>query len=113
MKINEKNPPRRFNVGRYSPIELSDCGTIELKPDEMLTFVTENGAEYDVARKSWGFYATPSMNGRLKRFGLKSALVQNDLGQYFIMLVDKEQLDDFYEYLEAEKSTVVEWYDER
>ena len=59
----------------------SDCGRIALAPDEQVTFTTEAGGEYDVTRKSWGFYATPSINGRLKTFGLRAALVRNVAGR--------------------------------
>ena len=77
MKFNEENPPREFKVGLDNQIVIKDCGTIHMKPDEQITFVTDDGKEYDVARKDWGFYATPSMNGRLKNFGFKTALVKN------------------------------------
>lgn len=113
MKFTENNPPRKFTVGKYSPIELADCGKIELAPDELVTFTAEGGAEYDVGRKSWGFYATPSINGRLKSFGLKTALVCNAADQYFVMLVEKSKMAEFLAYLQQEHSTVVEWLDER
>ena len=68
MEFNKKNPPRKFKVGIKKEITIKDCGTIELQNDEQVTFLTGKSAEYDVARKSWGFYATPSINGRLKNF---------------------------------------------
>ena len=77
MKITEQQPPRVFRTGRAQPIDLHDCARIQLDPDEQVTFITESGAEYDVARKAWGFYATPSLNGRLRQFGLRAALVKN------------------------------------
>lgn len=113
MKFTENNPPRKFTVGKYVPIELSDCGKIELAPDELVTFTTESGAEYDVGRKSWGFYATPSVNGRLASFGFKTALVRNAANQYFIMLVEQEKMTEFQEYVQQEHSDIVEWLDER
>lgn len=113
MKFTELNPPRKFTVGKYAPIELSDYGKIELAPDELVTFVTEGGAEYDLGRKSWGFYATPSLNGRLKKFGFKTALVRNADNQYFVMLVESEKIEEFEQYLAQEHSDVVEWLDER
>ena len=33
-----------------------------------------SGTEVDVTRKSWGYYATPSLNGRLREHGLRAAL---------------------------------------
>lgn len=113
MKIDERQPPRRFSAGRHSAIELSDCGSVSLSPDEMVTFVTESGGEYDVCRKSWGFYATPSINGRLAGFGFRTALTRNDMGRYFVMLVEKAQISSFMGYLHDEQMELVEWLDER
>lgn len=115
MRFSPKDPPRVFQVGRpENPIHLKDCGNIELEPDEQVTFLTESGAEYDVARKSWGYYATPSLNGRLRSHGFKTALVQNRLTKrYFVMLVEMNRLAEFQSYLETEKQRLVEWLDER
>ena len=77
MKIIEKNPSREFKVGCEQSITLKDCGDIFLEVNEQVTFLTTDTAEYDVCRKEWGYYATPSMNDRLKRFGFKTALVKN------------------------------------
>ena len=77
MKFVEKSPPRRFTVGSAVKFEMRDCGTLALAPDEQVTLLTESGAEYDVARKDWGFYATPSLNGRLESFGLRGVLIRN------------------------------------
>ena len=60
--------PREFSV---KGVNLRHSADIKLAPDEMVTFQTESGAEFDVATKDWGFYATPSTNGRLKSFGFK------------------------------------------
>ena len=76
MKFTPIDPPRRFQVsGRGVTLMLSDCGRVALEPGEQVTFTTAAGGEYDVARKDWGFYATPSTNSRLKSFGLRAALV--------------------------------------
>jgi hypothetical protein len=112
MKFEAKNPSRRFTVGTTVSFEMKDCGTLALAPDEQVTFVTENGAEYDVSRKDWGFYATPSLNGRLTSFGLRTALVRNLLtGRYFIMLVENGQEKAFNAYLTQERCEVVVWLD--
>lgn len=111
MKITRHDPPRPFAVGRGEPIQLQDCGRIELAPDEQVTFVTESGAEYDLARKSWGFYATPSLNGRLERFGLRGVLVKSPPGKYYVMLVERGRERDFQRYLDVEGHRVVCWLD--
>ena len=64
MKFAQKSAaPRRFAVGNADKIEIRDCGNLALEPDEQVTLVTESGAEYDVARKDWGFYATRDTAG--------------------------------------------------
>lgn len=115
MEFRERRPPRRFRVGRAGDIELEDRGSIALAPDEQVTFVTERGGEYDVVRKSWGFYATPSLDrdGRLARFGLRAALIRNlDTGRRFIVLVETGREGDFEAYRVAEHLDVVAWLDD-
>ncbi|MBP9864906.1 MAG: hypothetical protein KBC91_00740 [Candidatus Omnitrophica bacterium] len=113
MKFEPKNPPRKFKVGDEKLIEISDCGQLELSPDEQVTFVTPSGKEYDVARKNWGFYATPSVNGRLARQGFKTALVRNSHGMVYIMIVDIDRRQEFETYMSQEKSVIEAWLDER
>ena len=43
--------------------------------------------------KIGGFYSTPSINGRLKNEGFKTALVENLKGQVYVMSVDSERID--------------------
>ena len=95
MKIIKKNPPRKYNVGIDNQITIKDCGSILLEENEQITFLTNNQKEYDVARKNWGFYATPSVNLRLKNQGFKTALVRNSMGQWYIMLVEKDKVKKF------------------
>ena len=113
MKIDKKEPPRVFRVGKDNNIEISDCARIYLKPDEQVTFVTISGKEHDFTAKPWGFYATPSVNGRLVNQGFKTALVKNQSGMYYIMVVDNDRFSEFQDYLSTEKNEVVEWLDER
>ena len=111
MKLTPKNPPRRYSVGKKGAVEVSDCGTVHLRADEQVTFITDEGAEYDVMRKDWGFYATPSLNGRLPQFGLRGALVRNTAsGRYFVCLVEKESA--FLAYLAREGLETVIWLDD-
>ena len=112
MKLTQKNPPRRFPVGNAAKFDMKDCGTVALEPDEQLTFVTENGGEYDVARKDWGFYATPSLNGRLEQFGLRGVLIRNrGTGRYFVLLVEKGREPAFDAYCKQENLAVIAWLD--
>ena len=111
LRFTEIVPPRSFNVGQENVVEISDCGRIRLEPDEMVTFENETGVEYDVVRKDWGFYATPSLNGRLLDFKLHAALVRNQHGKYFIFLVQEGKEREFEKYLYLEKNEVVLWLD--
>jgi hypothetical protein len=111
VKLDINDPPREFEVGFGEIIRLKDCAHIALEPDEQVTFLTESGAEYDVARKSWGFYATPSLNGRLERFNLRGVMVKNRKLQYFIMLVERGKESLFQRYLVVEQLTIVCWLD--
>lgn len=112
MKFIPKDPPRRFPVGNTAKFDMLDCGTLELAPDEQVTLVTEGGTEYDVARKDWGFYATPSLNGRLEQFGLRGVLIKNrGTGRYFVLLVEKGREPAFDAYCAQENLAVIAWLD--
>ena len=113
MKIEQTTPPRKFRVGIENAIEISDCGRALLEPDEQLTFVTADGREHDFVAKNWGFYATPSVNGRLRNQGFKTALVRNQHGRLYVMTVAENRLEEFNAYLRAERQHVCEWLDER
>jgi hypothetical protein len=112
MKIELKKHPRIFTVGANNQIRIIDYGKIHLNADELVTFITDAGKQYDIVAKKWGFYATPSVNSRLKKEGFKTALVRNKAGKYFIMIVDNEKIKDFKQYLSSEKSEVEVWLDE-
>lgn len=113
MKFTPIDPPRRFEVsGAGVKLMLSDCGRVALEPDEQVTFTTEAGGEYDVTRKEWGFYATPSLNGRLKSFGLRGALVLSVFGRLFLVLVEKGKEDAFLAYVEADRQKLLCWLDD-
>lgn len=112
MKFEPKQPPRLFKVGNSVKFDMQDCGVLRLEPDEQVTLVTGSGAEYDVARKDWGFYATPSLNGRLEQFGLRGVLIKNrGTGRYFILLVERGREAQFDTYCEQENLAVIAWLD--
>lgn len=114
VKFIPREPVRRFRVGSQAEIEISDCGNVHLEPDELVTFVTPSGKEYDFVAKSWGFYATPSLNGRLAAQGFRTALVCNASSKrHFVMVVEQESIGEFDEYLASTGQTVVEWLHER
>jgi hypothetical protein len=111
MIFEPKNPPREFEVGFDKKGKILDCGTMRLAPDEQITFKTESGKEYDVTRKDWGFYATPSLNGRLAGFALRAVLVRNRIDKFFVLLVEHGMEDQFARYVAGEPLEIVAWLD--
>lgn len=111
MRFLSNQPPREFDVGRGTGIRLKDCGRVELAPDEQVTLVAEQGGEYDVVRKSWGFYATPSLNRRLPRFGLRGVLVKSPDGTFYVLLVERDKEAEFERYLRTQNERIVSWLD--
>ena len=112
MKVRPKQPPREFEVGFENKNMIIDCGTIKLEEGEQVSFTTEQGGEWDVVRKKWGFYATPSINGRLCKFNIRTALVKNRIDRFFILLIEKGHEIEFEEYMRLEKMTIVAWLDD-
>ena len=112
MKLEPKQPPREFEVGFEHKSTISDCGTIKLAENEQVSLITEKGGEWDVVRKKWGFYATPSINGRLSDYNIRSVLVKNRIDRFYILLVEKGHEADFKDYMRLEKMTIVAWLDE-
>ncbi|MEQ8442998.1 MAG: hypothetical protein RIM33_14810 [Alphaproteobacteria bacterium] len=112
MQFTKTDPPRRFRVGADGAIELADCGSVHLAPDEQVTFRTETTA-FDVTRKSFGYYASNSLNGTLPRQGLRPALCRNIAhGLLYLLLVEVGKEDDFRAYLAAEGMEHLTWLDE-
>ena len=112
MEFEPKIPPRTFTVGVDGKILIKDSASILLQPNEQVTFKTDSGAEYDLVRKNWGFYSTPSLNGRLSSFGLRGALIKNRItNKYFILLVAKGKEALFDEYCNLENLAVITWLD--
>jgi hypothetical protein len=111
MKFQPKQPPRKFEVGYDKKGMISDCGEMHLAPDEQITFKTEDGKEYDVTRKDWGFYAGPSLNGRLAGFKLRAVLVKNRVDRYFVLLVEQGREQAFQAYVDGEPLKIVAWLD--
>ena len=111
MKIDRIDPPRTYETGFDVKRTVADCGRIWLEPDEQVTFITRDGGEYDVTRKNFGFYATPSLNGRLRRFKLRPVLVKNRIDQCFLLLVEEGREDLFEQYMREERMNIVTWMD--
>ena len=106
MKTKILKKPRLFTV---NDIKLKDFGKIRLNKNEMISLVTKTGKEYDFTAKEWGFYVTPSINGRLKKEGFKIAIVKNKSGKIYIMAVEKEKKILFKKYCISQQEKVLKW----
>jgi hypothetical protein len=111
MKFEPRQPPREFEVGFDKKGVIRDCGTMRLAPDEQITFKTDDGKEYDVTRKEWGFYAGPSLNGRLAEFSLRAVLVKNRVERFFVLLVERDKEEAFARYVAGEPLQIIAWLD--
>ena len=111
MKVQKKDPLRVFTVGVHADTPIADTADIHLDENEQVTFVTDAGRRYDVVRKAWGFYATPSINRRLREEGFRTALVRNGQGLLYLMVVEAGKQDLFEAYCKREQQDVVEWLD--
>lgn len=109
MKLDPKN--RTFSIGRGNPITITDCAHIALEPDEQVTFTTPAGGQYDVARKAWGFYATPSLNARLLDHNLRGVLVRGPAAKYYVLLVERGREAEAEAYLASEQCVIARWLD--
>jgi len=113
MKIQHNIPPRVFTVpDKVEDVQIADVAHLWLEADEQITLITHDGNEYDIARKSWGYYATPSLNRRLKQFNLRSALVRSYHHTYFIMMAERGHEEAFFNYLAHHDQRFITWLDE-
>lgn len=106
MRIKKKN--RKFKVG-ISNITLNEVARINLKQNELVTF-TDGKSEYDVVKKNWGYYATPSINSRLIKFNLRTCIIKSLITKNkFILLVQKNKMKEFNKYTKDEKLKIIKW----
>lgn len=107
MKIKKKN--RNFLVGeKLNKLKIRHVGNITLKNNEQITYLFKK-SEYDFVKKNWGFYATPSINGRLRKEGFFSALVKNKNENIYLMVVHKTKLSEFKRYCKVHNQKVIKW----
>lgn len=112
MKIDLKYPIRTFQPKKDKALTFTDVGEIKMENDNQVSLVSGKHKSHDFAAKNWGFYVTPSINGRLKNEGFKTALVKSDSGKVFLNFVDSDKIDDFLDYCQENNKVLVEWLDE-
>ena len=111
VEIRKNKPFRKFRVGAGREIEISHTADVKLEPNEQVTFVTDSETEFDFVRKSWGYYATPSTNGRLINHRLRAALISNVQNMLYVMVCEVGHEKEFEEYLSTEHQTLLTWLD--
>lgn len=95
----------------HSKQEVPSPYRLKLMTDENVTFISPSGSEYDVCRKSWGFYATPSFLTRLAPFGIRGVIVAGR-GHKWIMLVESGAENIFETDLASRGLSVLVWMDQ-
>jgi hypothetical protein len=117
VRFESVEPPREFGVGRRGG-RLRHVADAWLEPDEVVTLRTESGTEFDVTRKDWGWYGSPSLNRRAREHGLRAALTMgvprdgDDAPRLYLMLVEAGREAEFAAYADAEEMKVVCWLDD-
>ena len=103
-----KKSKRVFKPNKNSKIEITDCGKIYLKNNEQVTFIF-NKKNYDFCQKNWGFYASSSINSRLKKEGFKLGLFKNKNDRRYIYAVDTSKIKTFKSFLKKTNHTLISW----
>jgi hypothetical protein len=106
MRLRFKKKKKEYKVGE---VTITDNGIISLEDNEQITFVHNKDQQYDVSKTSWGFYATPSINVRLKKYKFCTFIVMNKLKKIFIHIVDKKEIKNHKKYLKSESMVIIEW----
>ncbi len=110
MKIQKKKIKRKFFGSKYSKNKIKDCGKIFLNTNEQVSFITKDKMEYDFTKTEWGFYATPSINKRLKDNKFKAYIVKNTYNlKIFVLVVEIKKIKLFKDYLKREKLKIIPW----
>ena len=105
MRVVKKK--RIFQPNKKKRLFLNHVENINLKNNELVTFV-DNNHEYDVVKKAWGYYATPSINKRLVNNNFLTFLVKNRVtSDLFIFLVQKNKVKLFKDYIKKENIKIV------
>ena len=104
MKIIKKN--RSYKTGFGESIIIKDCARIKLDNNEQVTFQNKNFL-YDFCKKDWGYYSTPSINKRLRNSGYKVYLIENLIGDIYLLSVEKNKINKFLDYLKKENQKII------
>ena len=111
MRIDKKN--RIFKVWK-NKVRIKHVANLYLKNDECVTIKVGKDKEYDIVKKNWGFYSTPSLNKRLIKYGFAPVIVYNpNFKTYFMQIVEKNKKKNFLKYLKSEGMKIVKWLNKK
>lgn len=103
---------REFRTKSKLNTQITLLKKIYLKENQQITFLEnfkKEKKEYDIVKKNWGYYATPSINKRLKKFGYECAIIKNKQNKFFLCLVNKDMKKKFKSYLIKDDQQIVCW----
>lgn len=108
----KKKKIKKFRTNSKLNIQLTLLKKIGLKTNQQITFterLNKENKEYDVVKKSWGYYATPSINKRLKKFKYDTVIIKNKKNKFFLCLVSQQKKKEFKLYLKDDDQKIVCW----
>ena len=102
MKIKKIN--RKWKVGLKNDILISEKCSIQLLNNEQVNFSSKNFKNIDneICKKNWGYYLTPSINKRLKKYHHKVFILKNLKNNFYLALVKNSNFADFKKYCKNE-----------
>tara|TARA_Y100000816_G_C25739219_1_gene389064 strand:- start:45 stop:359 length:315 start_codon:yes stop_codon:yes gene_type:complete len=81
----------------------------KLLNDEQITLKFLN-SEYDIARKNWGYYVTPSLQKRCKLNNLDGAIVYDPIKRMNnFVLINKKKKELFKKFLARNNLKIISW----
>tara|TARA_Y100000816_G_C25971445_1_gene506927 strand:- start:299 stop:640 length:342 start_codon:yes stop_codon:yes gene_type:complete len=102
MKI--KKIKRQWKVGLKNDILISEKCIIQLMNNEQISFSSKNfkNTDNEICKKKWGYYLTPSVNKRLKKYKHKVFILENSSKNFYLALVKNSNFFDFKKYCKNE-----------
>ncbi len=99
-----KKIKRSWIVGTNKDIVITEKLKIKLNDNEQVSFVgTKKKINYEICKKNWGYYISPSIDKRLKDYGHTVYITKNKNGQVYLMAVDFKKIKRFILYCKKEK----------
>ena len=84
---------------------------LNLSQNEQITLKFSN-SKYDIAKKLWGYYVTPSFQHRCKLNRLKVAIVlSKNNNQFNFVLVNNKKKKFFKIFLKKNNYKIIHWLD--